>query len=244
MNKRLISIALIVCLASLIMLGTVKAQTVTPGVTPGQSFTYKVSSHWSSSDTYASIPQNLIDFNQTDSIEVRISNANETSIEIFTATYFKNGSSPIASRGTTNVQTGESIGGFAAIIGANLTQGQRIHPAGTDSITINSTATRAFESGSRQTNEIQISMRNETAGATSSVDRFFDQVTGMLVQSTESTSSDNPSSSSSVTWQLVSSTAWSIPEFPVILALPAFLIATSLAVIAYKKKQTNIPIKL
>ena len=240
MNKRLISIALIVCLASLIMLGTVKAQTLTSGL----SFTYKVTSQWSSSDPHVTIPQELIDVNQTDSIEVRISSADATNIETFTATYFKNGSSPIAARGTANVQTGESTGGFAAVIGANLTQGQLIHPAANDFITINSTATRVYESGSRATNEILISVRNESAGATSSVDRFFDQATGMLVYSVESTSIDNPNSSSSVTWQIISSTAWTIPEFPVILAIPAFLIATSLAAIAYKKKNTNIAIKL
>jgi hypothetical protein len=239
MNKRLISIALIVCLASLIMLGTVKAQTLTSVL----SFTYKVTSHWSSSDPHATIPQELIDVNQTDSIEVRIS-SDGINVDTFTATFFNNGSSPIASQGKTNLQTGETQGGFAAIIRANLTQGQLIHPAANDFITINSTATRAYESGNRATNEILISVRNESAGATSSVDRFFDQATGMLVYSVESTSIDNPNSSSSVTWQIISSTAWVIPEFPVILAIPAFLIATSLAAIAFKKKHTNITIKL
>jgi hypothetical protein len=239
MNNRLITIALIVCLASLVVFGTAKAQTVTPGLTPGQVYTYRVTSHWSSSDSYASIPQDLIDFNNTDSIEVRISDVNATSVNTFTAIYYNNGTSPMATRGTVNVQTGEGTGGFVALIGGNLAAGQRIHPAGADTITINYTQARTYESGNRQTNEIQISARNDTASATSTVDRFFDQITGMLVESTESYTVDSPASSNSVTWRLVSTqNAWAIPEFPVLALLPIAMIATSLALIAYKKKHT------
>jgi hypothetical protein len=239
MNKRMITITLIVCLASLIVLNTIRAQTVTPGVTPGQTYTYRVTSHWSSSDAYARIPQDLLDINNTDTIEVRISNVNETSVNTFTATYFNNGTGPIAARGTVNVQTGESTGGFVAIIGGDLAAGQRIHPAGSDTITINYTSSRTYESGPRQTNEIQIIVRNATAGATSTVDRFFDQVSGMLVESTESSQTDSPASSSSVTWRIISSNAWSIPEFPAILTLPIVMLAASIALIAYKRKHTN-----
>jgi hypothetical protein len=239
MNKRLISIALIVCLASIFVLGNVKAQTL---YNP-QTFNYKVTSQWSSSDQSA-MPQELQDINHIDHVEVRVITTDGINVDTFMATFFNNGSSPTASSGTTNLQTGETQGGFAAIISPNLAQGDTIHPSGNDLITINSTALRTYENGTRPTNEITISVRNSTIGVTTSLDRFFDQATGMLVQSTESNTYDNPSSSSTVTWQVESSTAWAIPEFPVIIVLPAFFIATALAALAYKRKHSVVPIKI
>ena len=146
-----------------------------------------------------------------------------------------------ATRGDTNVQTGATTdGGFAAIIGANLNAGDLIHPLGSDGIVVNQTVTI----NGRLTNRIYITIYNDTTGVTSSVDLYFDRETGMLVDETDSSVDDGSvsgtTSTSIVTTQLESTTVWTIPEFPSVLILPLFMIATLLAVIAYKKKRASI----
>lgn len=232
--KKLLAIVVILCLVSLAIVGTVRGQTLTAGVRMGDAFIYHVTSHWASTDPYASIPEDIAKLNQTDYIDVRISNINATNIDVFAATIYKDGTSD-AERGSINYQTGESSGSFVAIIAANLTANQRVHPAGTDTVTINSTTTSNYQGVIRETNRVYISNRNDEAGVTSSVDRYFDKITGMLVQSSETTTYDDPSSTSTATWTLINSSAWTIPEFPVILVLPIFMAATAFATIAYKK---------
>lgn len=243
LNKRLLAtLAVILCIVSL-AISTVKGQTIVPGVAPGDDFDYHTTSYWTSSDSYASIPSGLIDINQTLHAEVRISTVNATNIDTFSAYYAANGTA-FSGRGNINLLTGTSYGDFVAIIGANLNAGDKIHPDGTDGVTIKETVDRSYESGTRSTNHISNSVRNDTAGYTATRDLYFDKATGMLVEQVERTDVDNPRSTTIVTWKIVSASVWSIPEFPVIIALPAFLIATSLAVIAYKKKHINSPIKL
>lgn len=241
MNKRLIAIMLLLCLAvfTLTALQTVKAQTYVPGVHFGDDYIFTTYSYWSSTDAYASIPDNVVQANQTLAIEVRISDVNETTITTFTATYYAN-SNP-AARGTVNILTGDTAdGGFPAIIAANLTAGQLIHPSGSDGITINDTLTM----NTRPTNHIGLTVYNATSGVTSSDDRYFDQVTGMIVQEIQTEVDSGAVSGTSTTIKLtmeLKSSPWNpqnvpIPEFPPILAIPVFIGATTLIVIALKKK--------
>ena len=240
MNKRLISVMFLLCLAFFMVIQTARAQTITPGVKTGDDYIYTIISSWSSSNPYDSIPQDLVTANQTSSFEVRISDANDTYVTTFTATYYTDGTTN-AARGTLNVQTGETTdGGFPAIIGANLNPGDKIHPSA-DAITINDTVIM----NSRPTNEININFYNSSSGLTSSDDRFFDQATGMLVKEIESSIDGGAVSgytgTSTVTTQIKSS-PWApaatvtTPEFPPIFALSIIITATTLAIIAFKKK--------
>ena len=245
MNKRLIVITLLLCFAALTVTGvnTSKAeQSLVPGVNQGDGFWYTEYSHWVSSDKYASIPTDLVTANQTAYTEVVMSNVNTTTVTTFTALYYTDNTQQ-AYRGSTNILTGDvTNSGFPAIIGANLTAGQIIHPSGSDGITINETITK----DSRQTNRIYITRYNATNGITASDDRYFDQITGMLVEEIESQSDGGAVSGTietqSVTTNIVSS-PWDphaitppTPEFPPILAIPIFIFATTLLVIALKKK--------
>ena len=135
MNNRLLAAGLIFCIAALTFVGTAKGQTITPGISAGANFDYHITSYWTSSDAYTSIPADLVDINQTLHVELRISNVNATNIETWTGYYYQNGTAfPL--RGNVNLQTGLSYGDFVAIIGANLNAGDKIHPSGDDGITI------------------------------------------------------------------------------------------------------------
>jgi hypothetical protein len=238
LKNRLLAVGLILCIASLALIGNVKAQTITAGVSAGNVYDYHVSSYWTSSDSYASIPSDLSDVNKTQHVEVRISSLDGTTINTFTATYFLNGTA-VPTRGNVSLTTGEGYYGFMGIIGANLNVGDTIHPSGSDGLTILDSATRNYESGSRQTNHVQIVNVNETAGYTATRDLYFDKATGMLVEQIDQTVTTSPVSTSRVTWKLDSTLnveGWVVPEFPVTMMLPVFLLAGAFVAIAYKKK--------
>lgn len=245
MKKQLIAITLLLCLASLMVVETVRAQTsVVPGVTSGDVYIYSTYSYWTSSNAYASIPTDLVSANQTKGIEVGIEEVNYTDVTTFTATYYTN-ANPAATRGDTNLETGAvTDGGFPAIIGANLTVGETIHPLGVDGITINQTVTM----NGRPTNEIYLTYYNQSIGVTSSDDRYFDQQTGMLVKEVQSAVDDGSVDGVTETDQItmvLESSPWNqqpvqLPEFPPIFTLPVLLGATLIAVIVVKKKWLNL----
>jgi hypothetical protein len=72
------------------------------------------------------------------------------------------------------------------------------------------------------------------------VDYYFDKQTGMLVELRDTTTYSNPIKTITKFWKIKDSNVWVVPEFPSVLILPLFMIATLLAVIAYKKKRTSI----
>jgi hypothetical protein len=238
LKNKLLAVGLILCIASLTLIGLVKAQTITAGVGPGNVYDYHVSSYWSTSDSYSSIPSDLVDVNKTTHIEVRISDVNATNIATFAAYYFNN-DTQYPTRGNINFYTGTSYGDFVAIIASNLNAGDLIHPSGSDGITIKDTSTRNYESGSRSVNHVQQSQTNSTTGITATRDLYFDKETGMLVEEIDRTDRTNPVSTSIITWKLDSVSnvqGWVVPEFPIFAIIPVFLFAVALAAIAYKKK--------
>lgn len=243
LNNRLLTAGLIVIIATLTIIGTAKGQTIVPGLIAGDNFDYHITSYWTTSDSYASIPSGLSDINQTLHVEVRISTVNASNIDTFSAYYYSNGSA-FSGRGNVNLLNGTSYGDFVAIIGANLNAGDKIHPDGTDALTIKETVNRNYESGSRPTNHISVSVRNDTDGYTATRDQYFDQATGILVEETSRTDTDNPSSTTIITWKINSGSIWAIPEFPALIAIPLLMIAAAFSAIAYKKKLFKVPGKL
>ena len=247
LNNRLLAAGLIFCIAALTFIGTAKGQTITPGLIAGGNFDYHVTSSWTSSDAYAYIPTDLLDINQTSHVEVRIGGVNTTNVETTSIYYYQNGTAFLL-RGNVNLQTGLSYGDFVAIIGANLNSGDKIHPSGDDAITIKETVSRTYESGSRQTNHISTSVRNDTTGYTATRDQYFDQATGMLVEEVTRTVVDSPASTTTVTWKINSSNieGWVIPEFPALIAVPIFMIAVAVSAVALRKKlfKVQVPSKL
>ncbi|MEM2099588.1 MAG: hypothetical protein QXU99_07635 [Candidatus Bathyarchaeia archaeon] len=228
-------------LLAVFLAGTIvetEARILTPGVEPGMTFTYDITSFWSSTDEYASIPQSLIEINKTKAFEVRIHNITDSNVTVFVAIYYWNGSA-VADYGRIDLDSGTSYGGFkfAAIIAANLNARDVIHPLGTDGITINETVTRIYQSGSRETNRIIIESTNATTGASGSIDRYFDKATGVLVEEYETNISGDQRTTSKITWKLKETNVWVVPEFPSVLILPLVMALTVIAAIAIKKRQ-------
>jgi hypothetical protein len=235
--KKLATAALLVVFLSSIMVTSTRALVLTPGVAPGDYFIYNITSSWSSSDEYASIPPELVDINKTETFEVRIHNVTDADVATFIAVYYRN-ETVDSEYGLVNVDTGDGYGAFVAIIAANLNEHDLIHPLGADGITINQTVIKAYESGNRETNRILIESTNATTGVTGRIDRYFDKATGILVEEYATTTSADETST--VTWIIKSSNAWVIPEFPSVVILPVLMAITMIAAVAYKKKHAGI----
>lgn len=238
-SKRVLIVMLLLVFLSSSIVESTRALFLTPGVGPADTFEYDVSAYWSSSDEYASIPTGLVEYNQTETVEVRISSVSGSNISTFTAFYYKN-DTQWGDYGLVDVDTGIGYGPFVAIIAGNLNAGEVIHPLVVDNIVVNETVLKAYESGTRETNRILIEYTNATTGITSRFDRLFDKETGILVESHETTTSTNPQTMTSVSWDIKSSNVWVIPEFPSALILPLFMITTIIVIIAYKKKFAGI----
>jgi hypothetical protein len=239
-----LSTILCIALLSFISVGFVQAQTITPGVKSGMAFEYTLSSYWSSSEPAYTAPQDLLTYNYTSYVEVRVSTVNSTHVTTAVPWYFEDGTSYLE-RGEVNLFTG---GGhdFVAIIAANLKVGDLIHPNGGDGLRVLDTTTRNYGSNSRETNHVRITSENSTAGYKGTRDLYFDKATGILVEQKDTTEyTTHPVSTSKVTWKLTAVSGvddWTITNstrtLQVILAVVAVAVIAIIAVsvVVYKKK--------
>jgi hypothetical protein len=259
-NRVLLVVSAILCVILLVFAGFSQAQPIASGVKGGMSFFYYISSYWSSSDTYASIPVNFLVINQTAFVEIRIGVVNATDVETNTMCYYNDGEVDFE-KGNINLYTGVSSG-FAGIIGANLNVGDRIHPDGGDTLTILDTTTRNYESGARVTNHVRIVDNNPEEGYRGTRDLYFDKETGVLVEQVDQVETTvAPITVTRLTWKIasVSSVAgWKMAEisFPVasstsnptsgiftrfhlLLIVLFLLILAGIAIMVYKKKNSK-----
>jgi hypothetical protein len=207
------------------------------------SFEYELSSHWSSSEsTYYTAPQELLVFNYTTHVEVRISEVNSTHVKTANPRYFKDGTS-VLERGEVNLYTGDGHD-FVAIIAANLKVGDLIHPNGNDGLRVLDTAKRSYGSSSRETNHVRIISEDSSIGYKGTRDLYFDKETGILVEQKDITEyTKYPNSISQVTWKLTGVTGidnWTISKttqtLQIILAIIAIVVIAFAIIIVYKKK--------
>ena len=238
--KRLIAVALLLMFSSSVMVASTRALVLTPGVEISMVFLYDVSAYWSSNDEYASIPAEIMEYNKTETFEVRISNVNGSNVRIFWAMYWKN-DSYVGDYGIVDIDTGDGYGPFAAIVAANLNAGELLHPLGSDGITINETVIKSYESGNRDTNRVLLEYYNSSIGASERDDLYFDRALGILVESHETvTYTDGDTTTTTrVSWRLKETNTWTIPEFPSVLILPLLMAVTMIAAFAYKKKHVG-----
>jgi hypothetical protein len=241
MIKKLSIVTILLVLLCFTIVGRAWAQTRVPGVVQGNVFTYDVTSFWSSSDQSATIPENLLDINKTEFYRVTITEVSGAEITTQNTWHFTNGTET-STIGTVNVEAGGSSGGFWAIVAANLRANDLVHPYGQDAITVNETIIRAYPGGERETNHFTVNYQgdDETYGYyTEEGDCYFDRKTGMLVELYDKASFVSANIESAVLWKIKDSNVWVVPEFPSVLILPLFMIATLLAAIVYKKKRAS-----
>ena len=128
------------------------AQNVVPGVANGDIFEYSYAVTWSSTQNGGVVPDYIIELNKTQSFQIRITEVSGTTINAEVITRYRDGTTNTET-GFVDVQSGSIRLTFGyLIIAGNLNVSDKIYPSGGEA-TINSTQTRTYSSGNRQTNK-------------------------------------------------------------------------------------------
>jgi hypothetical protein len=230
--KSLIIIALLSFSMFLAATSSASAQTVVPGVSKGETFDYSYSLIWTSTDISATPPSDLVEYNNTQRIEFKITDVSGSAISVDFIRIFNNGTQTVQS-GSINVESGTvTIPYGFLIVGANLNKDQQVYPTGGHQV-ITDTVMRSYASGQRETNVMS------GGDSSDSTTINFDKIKGVAVyysneiQDTSGgytiVSTESLTNTNSDSWAV-------IPEFPSMAVFMALLIAVPIVLVAYKKK--------
>ena len=220
---------------------TASAKPRTVGVSVGNKFRYSVTVSWSSTDPNATPPSCLVEYNNTQWLEITITAISGTNITGQTTIHFKNGTETTAG-GWLDVSTGDGVNITSFIISANLTAGDSAYTSSPFNTWImNETVPKTYLSGVRDTNHLD--MLNPTGCRTN---LYWDKSTGIWVESSQETT--NQTGAYTTTWsqhaQIISSAVWTVPEFPA--WTPALLILTvltSATIVIARQRQPRRPFR-
>jgi hypothetical protein len=225
-------LAIILLSSSILFAASTSAQTVNVGVSKGETFTYSYNLIWTSTDPSATPPTDLVDYNNTQEIQFKITSVSGPEIGVDFIRIFKNGTQTVQS-GSIDVQSGSTTVPFGfLIIGSNLNKNDRVYPEGGYQ-TITDTVTRSYASGQRETNVLG---SQDSSGGTTI---YFDKIKGVAVEHSYEIPSTSGIYSISSTERMVNTNpdVWTvIPEFPSITVLMILLLAIPILLVAYKKK--------
>jgi hypothetical protein len=231
----------VLILAWVAVIPNAQAQTLVVGVWPGALFVYGVKCFWSSTDPSAICPQNYLDVNKTEWIQVNITTVNGPDVDYKQTFHFENGTE-VQHSVTADMETGNATSysvPFFVLFPGNLTANELTY-----GLTINETIMRQYPSGQRETNHITTNDTNtERGGGYYYSDVYLDRFTGMSVE-TYFKSVEIPINAEAVVYEttvfhsiLISSNVWLIPEIPSFLFLPLLMMITLLAVMISQKRK-------
>ena len=159
-----------------IMSLTVLAQSIAPGVSPGDSFTYSFTAFWDST-SYVEPPANITALNETKLIKITVTEICGVVVMMNLTRYFKNGTQT-NSQIFVNLLNG--IGeGFGLIIAPNLSPKSMAYPLGlnySNSFILNEAIVKEYPFGEREVLHASLSKDGI------SYDMYFDKKTGVMFE--------------------------------------------------------------
>jgi|YelNatPaOPRAMG01_1025707.scaffolds.fasta_scaffold06500_2 hypothetical protein len=184
MNRKAFKFAaLFLILLFLTSVGRSSAQTITPGVSPGDSFTYSFSVFWSSSDPNATVPAELLKQNETELIRVVVTDVGGSVVFMNITWHFKNGTET-SSQAFVNLQDG-SGDGFGLVIAPDLSPKYYAYPMGwnlSTSFVINETLTKTYSFGEREVVRAALNRSGSSDYVYVYYDMYFDRKTGVMLE--------------------------------------------------------------
>ncbi len=241
MNKKIVITLSLLTVLCLSLTGQALAQAWSPGVKPGDYFTYSVSTYWNSSNSSRTVPVYLLENNNTKWYNVSVSRVSGNNVTATNSWEYNNGT-----RGNSlvdmDVATGEvlfaiqGLPAFQGFFASNLNSGDLLRPIlnENETVRIDRTITREYLSGGRDTNVANTSYAvtdyyNSTIG-TETVTFYIDKATGALVERINYV--EFPDETGSIEWKLIDTNAWVVsgPQISLPLPLP-IIIAIIIAII-------------
>jgi len=205
-----------IAVAAIVYTTQTSSSPVVPGVTVGDTFTYKLTGASVLGSADAVTPGYLSEYNGTDYYKVTITGINGSVVSFDTVWQFTNGTA-VQNSEWVDLSTGADNGDFWAIYASNLNVNNLLRPKGFDTLIVNSTGTQTYTSSTRQRNfwsiENVFTDINDPTGNTQRYDFmgvYFDKQTGMLDTLTNWQEYNNPQYTIIITWQLTNSTVWGV----------------------------------
>lgn len=245
MNRRIVSLNLMLTFLLFALVATASAQTRTVGVSVGNNFKHSVSVSWSSNDPTATPSQDLVNENDTQWMQLNVTAISGTNITGQLTTHYRNGTETI-NGGSVDVNTGASENLTTSfIISANLAAGDSLYNSSQfNTVTINETVPRTYSgSVTRDTNHLNVTSSGE--GLSEQVNLYWDKSTGILVEVLIETVNQTAAytTTSSLDAQIISSDIWTVPEFPNwTLAMLTLIALTSAIIIIARQKRLKRPL--
>jgi hypothetical protein len=233
---------LISSLLIFILVAVATAQIRTVGVSVNNTWRYGTSAEWSSTDPIATPPSYVIQYNETEWMEVVINGISDLNVTAEVTAHFKNGTED-STVGWIDIDTGNNINMTWMVISANLGVNASIYTVSYNNWFINETVQRTYPNGNRDTNHFNTTSSSEFQYLSSNL--LWDKETGILVElSTQNIFQTlNYTTSWSIALQIISSNIWVIPEFPTwvptLLLLIALISATT--IVSTQRRRVRTP---
>jgi hypothetical protein len=183
-------IKLITCLICFLFLihigiaGDAFAQTVAPGVSPGDHFVYYFTFSWTSTDPDATIPSNLLYLNETEYICITIADIKGALISMNVTRKFKNGTEGNPSQIFVHILNGVGDG-FGLIIAPNLEPNSLVYPYGKDygnSFSVNEMMVKSYQFGEREVLHCRVNKTDHPDYLYVYYDLYYDRKTGVMLE--------------------------------------------------------------
>lgn len=214
------------------MTASTLAQTRTVGVQEDEWYKYgNITVNWESENPEATPPDYLVEMNETEWWNMTITDITDTNVTIDWVAHLTNGTD-VPGTDYIDIETGNSNESMFMIISKGLEEGDSVYEGEYTEWLINETIPRTYPDGARHTNHINI-----TEDEGNAMNLYWDNETGVIVEWTESsfTGGDFPTSWN-MTFILIDSSVWVVPEFNAPATILAALTATTAAAVIGKRK--------
>lgn len=237
MKTKLIAFSIII-LELLAITGTAFAQTAIVGVSKGETFDYSYSIIWSSTNPTATPPNEYIELNKTQSIQLKVTEVSVSKISIEKTASLRDGTQNKAT-GYININTGDiEINYGTLIVSANLNANDKLYPSGGNA-KVSDTSARTYPSGQRETNHYISETTNQNYYE--KVEIYYDKQKGVAVnyyyESRET--SDGYTATTKETLTNTNSEVWSISEFPTYIIALVIVSASIFLLLAKNNKKLS-----
>src|SRR3990170_90576 len=218
------------------ILGSAVAQTVTVGVSPGNTFTYSYVLLWDSTDQTATIPAEYTDLNQTQSIQITIISVSGSLVNMDVTKNFRNGTDSTENGNTDVDRQIIDISYSFLIVRSDANPNEKRYPSGGHA-TFSETTLKTFPIGQIET----ITYRKEDISENDyeKTEIFYDRATGIAMeyQNEQRQTSGAYETTTRETLILESRTLTATPEFPLYVIIPiAITVAAVLIVLLARRR--------